>query len=96
MRKLRVFRVQPQAYEKFMNATKDAPNKSEEMRSILETACKESPPGVFPKRKIKADLKAFSVFMSDAEHEMLIQAKIKAGVSKNMFIEAVLSNLKGD
>lgn len=91
-RQLKVFRVQPQAYQKFVDKHKDADNRSEQLRTIVSKAC-DNPPGNYPVRKIKADLVAFSVFIDKDEHDKLVKICEAQGVSKNIFLEAAFNEL---
>ena len=91
-RKLKVFRVQPQAYEKFAETFKDSINKSDEIRHLIAKAC-DNPPADYPVRKIKADLVAFSLFLDESEHEKLVKMCEAQGVSKNIFLEAMFNTV---
>ena len=88
--KLRVFRVQPHSFKAMVSASRGTDNRSAFIRETLSQACDDAQaPTQFPVRATKADLRAFSVFMTDDEHEQLVEASAKKGVSKNLFIEAV-------
>ena len=95
LRRLKVFRVQPQAYTRLLDATKEARNRSERIRQLLMQAC-ATPPQDFPARAIKADLTAFSVFLADEETQALAEASTSAGVSRNVFVEAVFAQLEAE
>lgn len=91
-RQLKVFRVQPEAYQRFVEKHKDAENRSEQLRAIVSKAC-DNPPVKYPVRKIKADLVAFSVFIDKDEHDKLVKTCEAQGVSKNIFLEAAFNEL---
>lgn len=91
MKKLKVFRVSPDVYRRFVAATAGAPNRSELIRGLLSKAC-ESPPSRFPQRGVKPDLQPFSVFMTPEDIAKLGTACEAAEVSRNIFVEAVLSH----
>ena len=86
--KLRVFRVQPQAFDALVESTHAAANRSEQIRRLLKDAC-HRPPSQYPVRGLKPDLKQFSVFMHDEEVASLASAAESAGVSQSVFVEAV-------
>lgn len=89
---LKTFRVRPAAYEKFLDHARDVDNRSAAIRSLLSQACAQ-PPGQYPVREIKADLTAFSVFLDVELHDELLRSARRAGVSKNLFIEAAMTCL---
>jgi hypothetical protein len=94
MKKLRVFRVQPESYNRVATSATQEKNRSEHLRRLIHRAC-EAPPSQFPARRIKADLRAFSLFMAEDEHSELVKASRAAGVSKNLFLEAAFNQLAG-
>lgn len=90
MKKLRVFRIQPDSYERITQLYGESKNRSGPLRTLIAKSC-VTPPTDFPVRALKADLKAFSLFMEEDDHKALVKASKKAGVSKNIFIEAVFN-----
>ena len=90
MMKLRVFRVQPRAFDQLVALTRGCPNRSEQMRRLLKNACLR-PPLEFPVRGLKPDLKQVSLFMDDDEVHALADAAERAGVSQSVFVEAAFN-----
>lgn len=91
MKKLKVFRVSPEVYQRFVAATSGIRNRSEHIRNLLSKAC-EAPPARYPQRGIKPDLQPFSIFMAEEDVEKLSFACDAASVSRNIFVEAVLAS----
>jgi hypothetical protein len=92
MKKLRVFRVQPKSYDRVIQSVGATKNVSAPIRRLIEEACL-APPSEFPVRAKKAELCSFSLFMDDGSHSTLVRASKVAGVSKNLFLEAVFNRV---
>lgn len=99
MKELKVFRVQPTSfqkwkefYEKITTPSVERGAESKLLREQFKQAC-DSPPSTYVKRSLKADLRAFSVYLDEAEHDKLVEVAKAKGVSKNIFIETVFNNL---
>jgi predicted HicB family RNase H-like nuclease len=96
---LKVFRVQPASFHRWKTfvdrlraESPSASLESDVLRRHITQAC-ATPPAAYPHRKVKADLRAFSVFLEPAEHAKLVDVARKQQVSKNLFVEAMFDSL---